>query len=366
MVVEAARRPGPEPRRWGGPDERAFTHEMCAWQGMRHAGFPPVFAEDLTSRPHVRKPLLCTVLGMLMLAKHTRAGFDQLTYLQKFASTVPAKTGCRTFQVFTSPMQRACSTTKPVCDALQAPGVVMPDLVEVGGLYHAYQDPNGYWQKGVSSTAGSAQDLWNRFQFDVSQLPQQGPWDGGRGNESTELALMRAQRVADWLMKLAVIKSASLDSNQVPDCVVLVSHADFLALLLAALNKIDAQGANDNPDFDVSVHGVPDVLTAGSGDLSVHGATERGLSMTLAGDGSSHSGSSHSSTPYRLRKGPSPGLGSEVAAPQQVVLQSDIDEAPNVYKRYRISLACTSLLQIKPEGCCIFMSRCHICHISCE
>ena len=142
--------------------------------------------------------------------------------------------------MFTSPMQRACSTTKPVCDALQAPGVVMPDLVEVGGLYHAYQDPNGYWQKGVSSTAGSAQDLWNRFQFDVSQLPQEGPWDGGRGNESTELALRRAQRVADWLMKLAVIKSASLDSNQVPDCVVLVSHADFLALLLAALNKIDA------------------------------------------------------------------------------------------------------------------------------
>ena len=45
----------------------------------------------------------------------------------------------------------------------------------------------------------------------------------------------------------------SQKSAEVPDCIVLVSHADFLALLLSALNNRNPSGAHCNPDFDVSL-----------------------------------------------------------------------------------------------------------------
>ena len=77
-------------------------------------------------------------------------------------------------------------------------------------------------------------------------------------------------------MTEAIKKEHSLDT-EVPDCIILVSHADFLALLLAALNKMDAEGAQNNPDFDVSVHGVPDVSVHGLDGASVHGTTEQGI-----------------------------------------------------------------------------------------
>lgn len=212
----------------------------------------------------------------------------------------------------------------------------MPDLAEVGGVYHAYQDANGNWQKGPGATF-TAQQLASRYNFDVSKLAPEGPWDGGRGFETTAQALARAQHVADWLQTQSLIKSQSLE-GQVPECIVIVSHADFLALLLAALNKMDAQGASENPDYDVSVHGIPDVP-----DVSVHGATEQGLHAGIAGGIGPKDISMHSiqgGTPYRLRHNSS---AAEVS-------QADIDDAANVYKRYRISLACTTLLQVKPNG----------------
>jgi hypothetical protein len=87
---------------------------------------------------------------------------------------------------------------------------------------------------------------------------------------------LRAQELAKWLLTEAIKKEHSLES-QVPDCIILVSHADFLALLLAALNKMDTEGAQNNPDFDVSVHGVPDVSMHGLDGASVHGTTEQGI-----------------------------------------------------------------------------------------
>jgi hypothetical protein len=76
----------------------------------------------------------------------------------------------------------------------------------------------------------------------------------------------------------AIKKEHALE-GQVPDCIIMVSHADFLALLLAALNNMDTEGAQNNPDFDVSVHGVPDVSTHGldGAEASIHGTTEQGI-----------------------------------------------------------------------------------------
>jgi len=60
---------------------------------------------------------------------------------------------------------------------------------------------------------------------------------------------MEASLIDGWLMEAC---SCNCANGQVPECIVIVSHADFLALLLAALNKMDAQGASENPDYDVS------------------------------------------------------------------------------------------------------------------
>eukprot|EP00802_Teleaulax_amphioxeia_P020657 Tamp_20951.p1 GENE.Tamp_20951~~Tamp_20951.p1 ORF type:complete len:344 (+),score=53.72 Tamp_20951:25-1032(+) len=263
-------------------------------------------------------------------------GYDQLSYLRMFSKRLPTKTGCKTFKIYTSPMRRACATAKCVEEGLgDCRTFCMPELVEVGGMYHAQQDAQGNWSKG-RGTALTAAQIQQEFQFNVSNLAQSGPWDGGRGFETTAEALVRAQELAKWLLTEAIKKEHSLE-GQVPDCIVIVSHADFLALLLAALNKMDAEGAHDNPDFDVSVHGVtvPDVP-----DVSVHGTTEQGLyqagGLPVVVQANGSKDVSGHKIPFRQRA--------------EHISQTAIDDAANVYKRFRISLACTTLLQMKPNG----------------
>ena len=72
-------------------------------------------------------------------------GYDQLQYLRKFSESLPAKIGCKTFKIYTSPMQRACSTAKSMVDGLGCVAECKLELTEVGGVYHAQQDPNGNW-----------------------------------------------------------------------------------------------------------------------------------------------------------------------------------------------------------------------------
>jgi len=124
-------------------------------------------------------------------------GYDQLSYLKMFAKKLPQKTSCQTFRVYTSPMQRACSTAKCFTEGIECKAECMADLVEVGGIYHAFQDAQGKWQKGPGAAMTAAQ-IKARYDFNVASLSQEGPWDGAKGYETTAQALARAQTVGVW------------------------------------------------------------------------------------------------------------------------------------------------------------------------
>uniref|UniRef100_A0A7S4KXR3 Phosphoglycerate mutase-like protein n=1 Tax=Guillardia theta TaxID=55529 RepID=A0A7S4KXR3_GUITH len=215
------------------------------------------------------------------------AGKEQLKRLMEHAKKLPKKSGCKRFRVLTSPMRRACETAKVIVGALNLPTAeVRGDLCEVGGIYTAQRSPNGQFNK-VTGRAMEAMTIKQQFGFDVSSLPPSGPWDSGRGFEGTTEAIQRAERLSSWL------KSAYLHNEMGQDgMLLLVSHADFLALLMAVLTNHSTSGHENNPDIDVSAHGI----------------TEATLQGLMAHD------------------------------------------APSVYQKFRISLACTTLLDISPEG----------------
>ncbi|EKX38803.1 hypothetical protein GUITHDRAFT_143989 [Guillardia theta CCMP2712] len=219
------------------------------------------------------------------------AGKEQLKRLMEHAKKLPKKSGCKRFRVLTSPMRRACETAKVIVGALNLPTAeVRGDLCEVGGIYTAQRSPNGQSkstvQQGHGKSNGSNDDqaaIWIR----CVKLAPSGPWDSGRGFEGTTEAIQRAERLSSWL------KSAYLHNEMGQDgMLLLVSHADFLALLMAVLTNHSTSGHENNPDIDVSAHGI----------------TEATLQGLMAHD------------------------------------------APSVYQKFRISLACTTLLDISPEG----------------
>ena len=118
--------------------------------------------------------------------------------------------------------------------------------------------------------------------------------------ENTPDAVKRAASVAMWLRSDSLYEEVGAEG-----AVVLVSHADFIALLLAALHG-DASGvgaaaaAGRSPDNDVSYHS----------------CTERQLDVS----------------------------GAAAAAARQE------EYARSVYTRYKTSLACTCLLDIDRSG----------------
>ena len=215
-------------------------------------------------------------------------GRGQLGALQKHMKKLPRKSGCSRFKIVSSPMRRACETAIAVVSALNCSGAdVHAEVCEVGGVYETQKGADGQYQK-VRGAAMPASQIKHEFPgFNIGSLPPSGPWDAGRGYESIQDAMSRAERVSQW------IKMPGMSSELGPDgCLVIVSHADFLSLLMAALTSSSNAGAELNPDYDVSAHGISEVA---------------------------------------LQK----SMGVDVES---------------VYKRFRISLACTTLLDVSPNG----------------
>ena len=116
--------------------------------------------------------------------------------------------------------------------------------------------------------------------------------------------MRRAAAVALWLRSDALADEVGADG-----AVVLVSHADFIALVLAALHG-DTAGAS----AAAAVSRSPD------NDVSYHSCSERQLQLHL----------------YPAR--------AAAAAQQQE------EYARGVYTRYKLSLACTCLLEVDRSG----------------
>jgi len=161
-------------------------------------------------------------------------------------------------------------------------------MCEVGGIYQvarsAYQ---GGFQK-VPGRAKSGMQIAQEYPgFDTSRLPQGTPWDDNVGFEETSVAVQRAARVASWLRMPELHDEIGDDG-----ILILVSHADFLALLMANLCNVKFLDVNNNPDADVSAHGI---------------------SESTLNDEIQH-------------------------------------KAASVYQKFRISLACTTLIDLKRDG----------------
>ena len=141
------------------------------------------------------------------------------------AEWIKGQDGCR-FKLYCSAMLRACQTIHPLSVATNSLVEIRPDIFETGGIYSSNGGANPQRVPGKTSTAAQ---LKSQFpDYDISALPQNGPWYSS-GWETREMAVARAARVADWLC------SPTLHSSVGTDVAAMVMHADFLNLLLQQL-----------------------------------------------------------------------------------------------------------------------------------
>jgi broad specificity phosphatase PhoE len=140
-----------------------------------------------------------------------------------------------------SPMARACETAQAIASQLGVRVELNANLCEVGGMYKANRVLRNNMIpsfENVATDCPSSADLRSRYPiFDTPSLPQSGPWDSGRGHEPVERAISRSQQVAKWM------RSAEIQDQVGDGILILVSHADFIALLLAALQVRSAHTA---------------------------------------------------------------------------------------------------------------------------
>lgn len=217
-------------------------------------------------------------------------GLKQAAKLKKHIKQVE-RMGIKSFLVYCSPMTRACQTANVISQTLGLPANVKPELCEVGGIYRAEKQMRHGMVPVVVKVPGNAKTAENIKRdfpnFSVDDIRPQGPWDFGRGFEETDIAVARARQIAGWL------RSAELQTKVGENgCLVLVSHADFLALLISSILGQQPMSSRSNPD----------------GEMSVHGVTEAGLNAELGGE-----------------------------------------TVESVYTKYRISLCSTCLLQLTAD-----------------
>mmetsp|Transcript_21439 Transcript_21439/g.53860 ORF Transcript_21439/g.53860 Transcript_21439/m.53860 type:complete len:286 (-) Transcript_21439:174-1031(-) len=178
-------------------------------------------------------------------------GMLQIQALEMYAAKVAKKNPDSKIAIYTSPMTRACQTAQAVArGAAGAPVNLNGDLCEVGGIYKAVRvGENFEKQPGKAPSAGQ---LCSQFGFKPGNLNPNGPWDGGRGFEVSSTAVARAERVSEWLKHKM---PGEVGQNGI---VIVVSHADFIALLIAKLMGVSmsGKGMDMNPDMDMSSHGI--------------------------------------------------------------------------------------------------------------
>mmetsp|Transcript_21634 Transcript_21634/g.42054 ORF Transcript_21634/g.42054 Transcript_21634/m.42054 type:complete len:287 (+) Transcript_21634:93-953(+) len=179
-------------------------------------------------------------------------GMLQIQALEMYAAKVAKKNPDSKIVVYCSPMTRACQTAQAVSRGVPgAPVNLNSDLCEVGGIYRAVKVGDAFEkQKGNAPTATQLTAQYPGF--GPGNCNPNGPWDGGRGFEQSGVAVARAERVSEWL-KYKVPQEVG--DNGI---VIVVSHADFIALLIAKLMNVSmsGKGMDMNPDMDMSSHGI--------------------------------------------------------------------------------------------------------------
>jgi 2,3-bisphosphoglycerate-dependent phosphoglycerate mutase len=132
--------------------------------------------------------------------------------------------------IYCSAFRRALETTLPIVDRSKVIPEVRWDLFEQGGCYEGYIPGRTKPSSGMGRR--QIQELFGDWKIDP-QISDQG-WYQGHPLESDEMAMARAERVANWLTQTV---APMHQVQETPSKIACVIHADFKVLLLQSLMK---------------------------------------------------------------------------------------------------------------------------------
>mmetsp|Transcript_15226 Transcript_15226/g.29853 ORF Transcript_15226/g.29853 Transcript_15226/m.29853 type:complete len:296 (+) Transcript_15226:46-933(+) len=132
--------------------------------------------------------------------------------------------------IFTSGMQRAILTAKPLSLAIGTKMAIRRDLHEVGGVYASREGKSGIvHSEERSATREEFTKKFGDIIGDVSDLPESGGWYTLGHKEDKAQAAARAGRVCNWLISKELRDSIG---NKV--CII-VSHGAFMDFIVKTL-----------------------------------------------------------------------------------------------------------------------------------
>ena len=203
---------------------------------IRHAqSINNAHAQDPTYEHVEDAPL--TQLGVTQanhLAGRFRQDMDD-TDAQDLLIQAPYLPIYRADALYVSPMRRALQTAAPLTAATGITPHVMPDLYEYGGSYRRVGEPGSYRYLGTTGlTPEKMREIMPNLQV-PTEIPITGWWNPDDGFEEDNRYFERGRRVVAFLKTQA--QSAWRDK-----WVVLVSHADFINMVLKMLLMGDIKG----------------------------------------------------------------------------------------------------------------------------
>lgn len=153
-------------------------------------------------------------------------------------------------RIITSPMQRAILTSIPLIRSYSLPrATLLPDVCEKGGSYQTVflDSPCGGApsQENQATPGASREELrakWGKT-HEPSLCGEQGWWiSRSKGNEQDdafEARLIRAQR---WIEEEVVSYATGAETDEQPDYLVIVSHADFIDAIITKMLRLTPSG----------------------------------------------------------------------------------------------------------------------------
>eukprot|EP00756_Hemistasia_phaeocysticola_P001713 Hpha_TRINITY_DN11194_c0_g1::TRINITY_DN11194_c0_g1_i1::g.28007::m.28007 len=142
--------------------------------------------------------------------------------------------------VFTSPFLRCLGTAAPLCRGLGVPGIVRPDLFEVGGVYTTGKNSAGKTVRSGPGKCMTRKEIEADFPgWDCTALPKTGQWYTAGWENDTE-ARRRAERLAAWLRSGEVKEAAGTG------VAVVVCHGALISLLIQVLTGVPWNPAEDD------------------------------------------------------------------------------------------------------------------------
>ncbi len=161
----------------------------------------------------------------------TELGYRQANALAEFFHSRPPT------HLYCSAFRRALETTFPIVKKLQLTPEVRWDLFEQGGCYEGYI--SGKTKPFAGMGRSQIRESFGDWKIDPQILDD--GWYRGHPLESDQMAVARAERVANWLTHEIVPEHRE---RKAPSRIACVIHADFKILLLQSLMKFATRNSS--------------------------------------------------------------------------------------------------------------------------